>query len=586
MGRQFAARSRESVSEGAERWLWLAASGAVAWSFGYALVPGSDLFWHVAAGRWILAHGGLHTGDPFSFSMMGAEWRNHEWLSDVLFAVWERAFGLATLVHWKWAVIVSTYALLHRTLVRLGASAPAAFVSVALSAGLASPLLDVRPHLYSLLGFVVVMHAAGGRARPLPWLPIAFFLWANLHAGVTFGIVALALLLLPILLAGAARDRRSALWCGAACVVASVATPNGFASIAYAMRYAFDVASPYRDIVEWQSPLSAQALRLPLYPYAVGVVIAAVVYRGLASTERLRPAEWSLIAVVLTTLAMSLRSVRFVPLFALAGAVVLAPVCTALLGDASARVGGALRTALPAFVTAALIGFVASTRPVTSRAFEDLTMLPTYPVAMMDFVVANDLTGNAFALYNWGGYIELRTGGRLKVYIDGRADTVYSDRVYTDYRSVMSRATGWEEIIARSGADYVLWPRVAARHWQDLLDSGAWRVLHSDVVSVLLVRADHSVPAAPIIPDSAYRRFADGWDAFLAGDRDRGEAELTRAAAMDPGSTQICRVQLLMAAANKRPIDREARERCERRFPYQNYLTARLGFARVPRGPS
>src|SRR5688572_10901992 len=61
-----------------ERCLWLAASILVAWSFGYALVPGSDLWWHVAAGRWMLAHGDVPSADPFGFTTSDAVWRNHE----------------------------------------------------------------------------------------------------------------------------------------------------------------------------------------------------------------------------------------------------------------------------------------------------------------------------------------------------------------------------------------------------------------------------------------------------------------------------------------------------------------------------
>ena len=242
---------------------------------------------------------------------------------------------------------------------------------------------------------------------------------------------------------------------------------------------------------------------------------------------------------------------------------------------------------LPAIVASGLMAFLAVARPLGPRAFDDLTMLPTYPIATMDFVVANDLMGNAFTLYNWGGYVQLRTGGRLKVYIDGRADTVYSDRVYTDYGNVAARAPGWEAIIERSGADYVLWPRAAPRHWQTLLDSGTWRMLQTDLVSVLLVRADREGPPRPIVTDSAYRRLADGWDAFVAGDRDRAEDEFRHAQQMDPDASQICHLRLLAATAGKAGAGpRALGAGCGARFPYRDYLTGRLGFVPVPRAPS
>ena len=51
-----------------------------------------DTNWHVATGRWILAHGAVPTTDPFSFSAYGHRWVAHEWLSEVLMALaWQGA---------------------------------------------------------------------------------------------------------------------------------------------------------------------------------------------------------------------------------------------------------------------------------------------------------------------------------------------------------------------------------------------------------------------------------------------------------------------------------------------------------------
>ena len=174
-------------------WMFLLAVAFIAFAYTAAVLTASDAdaFWVAAAGRWMLEHRTIPSADPFAFTTTGLVWQNHEWLADVIFALWERLFGLASLVFWKWSLLVATFTILHRTLARLTGDWLASFAAVLLAAALASPLLDIRPHLYSWLGFVLLLDATLGRPRPARWLPILFLVWANLHAGVTFGLIAL-----------------------------------------------------------------------------------------------------------------------------------------------------------------------------------------------------------------------------------------------------------------------------------------------------------------------------------------------------------------------------------------------------------
>ena len=45
-----------------------------------------DVSWHLATGRWILAHHSIPHTDPFSFTWAGKPWVPIEWLSEVLYA--------------------------------------------------------------------------------------------------------------------------------------------------------------------------------------------------------------------------------------------------------------------------------------------------------------------------------------------------------------------------------------------------------------------------------------------------------------------------------------------------------------------
>jgi hypothetical protein len=214
---------------------------------------------------------------------------------------------------------------------------------------------------------------------------------------------------------------------------------------------------------------------------------------------------------------MSLKSRRFIPLFGIAQSLVLAPALAALtshVGRFAARRFPRLqrpfpwRWVLPA-VALGLGAWWLVPYPLSSRAFLYLTSQDSFPVEALNVAEANKLGGKVFAFYEWGGYVDLRTSGALQVFIDGRADTVFSDQTYRRYTRVLNLAPGWEKIIEDSGADYVLWPKGHHQQIEILRDSGKWRTLYADHVAALLMKANQSRPEPWLpSPDSAWRELA------------------------------------------------------------------------------
>src|SRR5262249_17037813 len=208
--------------------------------------------------------------------------------------------------------------------------------------------------------------------------------------------------------------------------------------------------------------------------------------------------------------------------------------------------------------------------PKTSAAFHYLTADFEFPVETLNFVNANALSGNVFAYYNWGGYVDLRTQGRLKVFIDARAETVYADDTYADYMSVLDQKPGWIDVVERSGADFVLWPRW---HTSDVVTSllrpGRWRPLYRDSVSQLLVRATTTLPA-PLVasPESPYRQLSLGVTALRQEQLEAARRHLERALRADPdlqpACTTLVEVQLLGGDVEGGPA---TAVRCSARYP-------------------
>ena len=555
------------------RALWWLAATVTVWPFGFAAIRSEDLWWHLAAGEWMLRQRAIPLVDPFSFTAAGKPWLNDAWLADLIFAIWSRAFGLETLAWWKWGVVVATFLVLMRTCRRLADDDPgSAYLAVVLAAAVAEPFLDLRPQLYSFLGLALVLELALGRERPSLLTPVLFLVWANLHAGFLFGLGALAIVLLPRVLwgPGSARIRAGAV--AALSTAACLANPNGLRVFTRPVAYALDATSPFRQLMEWRPPFQPGGAESAAYPYAIAVFAAAAVLAIALPATRRREATWIAIALGGVSLAMSLTSRRFVPLFAMTQALVLAPVLR--------RISTPLTDALPSLLAPAVAATVGvawlAPYPLSSFAFHYLTVEDSFPVETCHFIEANGLGGNVFAQYGWAGYVSYRTGGRLQVYIDGRADAVYDGALYARYNAVAYGQNEWFEILRDSGAEYMLWPRYGT--WRRLptalVANGSWRRLYEDAVSILLVRADRAPPGAlRSAPDSAWHDYALGVFAIEQGNPRDAEHHLEQALARAPYLRNACdQLAHARVLAGDDVGGRETIARCQRIFPMRGRM--------------
>jgi hypothetical protein len=541
--------------------LWRVAAVLTFWSFGYTPLAAGDLWWHLASGRLIVQTRTIQLVDPWSFTRSSAPWLHHEWLADVVYYLWETAFGMAALVYWKWITIVAAFVILMEVCRRLSKEFVFAYISGFFSLAVAAPFLDIRPHLYSILGYSIILLVALREDRPIPlWLAAIFLLWVNLHGGFFFGLMALAVIVV------CSPYWRKNVKAYLLCVLACLGNPNGIHAFFYPLRYAFDRSSPFAlAIGEWSSPFSPGGISSPLYPYAIIAFIFSVCYLVYRRSYRSSVANMA-IALGILTLAMSLTSRRFIPLFAMSEALTLSLVLFHLLGRIVER---AARVILPSTA----LGFALLLiwpYPKSISAFQYLTAEDQFPVEVCNFIEANNIRGNTFAYYNWGGYLHLRTGGGMKVFIDGRADTVFDDRTLLLYNTVQGFKEGWQQVIESSETNFILWPRDRrGSPMAELVQSGRWRALYDDAVSVLLVRYD-SAPSERLKPtlDSGYKRLALGVRQFELQAYDSAEEETKRAVTMLPGSNYACRLLAEIFKKNGKADQAFTQDqRCKKCFP-------------------
>jgi hypothetical protein len=445
-----------------------------------------DLWWHLAAGRRVLAGEGVPWVDTFSYVARGHVWIAYSWLPETVFAAVDRTFGSAALVVLAAALVAATMGIVLRTCRAAGARPSVAVVATAAAALVASPAWTVRPHLVSFLCLAVFCHLltvdrARGDAR-LGLLVPTMLVWANAHVLFPFGLVLLAAHAATRGRAwwgtGAARWRRVALL--AAVGAAPLATPYGWHLLVHLIVVARQPVA-FGLVSEFQTPSLHET---------GGLALAAFLFATLAvlvfSPARKDPAD--LIGVFLFAwLALAMR--RNVPFFAIVAAPVLAGHADALLpfapaAPAASRREGLLHAGLLAALAAAIVWRAAVLFAPGAAVSRD-----AFPVAAVDFLRHEGLHGRLLNHFDWGGYLIGNLPG-VPVAIDGRTQ-VYGEETLRQYRDMVWLRPGWRGFLERTDPEVVLWPRRAA--FTRILEMlPEWRRVYRDEVATVFVRRGRS----------------------------------------------------------------------------------------------
>jgi hypothetical protein len=435
----------------------------------------ADLWGHLAFGRDILAQGGVPLHDSYSFTS-DQVWVNHEWLAEVvMWSAWTQG-GSAGLVGLKLVLLLAAVTIVWWMLGRLAVAHPARVVlTFAAWVGIISRAAHMRPQVFSLLFFAallaILLERRKNRGTALLYsLPLLFALWVNLHGGWIVGGGVLALWSALHLLGGPPErsESRVLFVVSAACLLATLANPYGvgmWTFLAQTVGFARD------DVADWQ----------PVFRYPshyVPWILATVLTTGTVLMSRpLRDRALLLLPALLWV--ATLRVNRLDAFFALT-AVFVAGICSAPRGPfpPNRRPSGHVTWPFVAIGGAAVAVLALMTARTVGSEARCLRMndVPAFPErAAWDFIEQTRLSGRIMTFYDYGQYAIWHFAPRLRVSLDGRRETIYSEdllRTYQEFITDPAKHAGYPEAI---GSDHVWLPnRVAAG--QPLARAG-WRLV-------------------------------------------------------------------------------------------------------------
>jgi len=443
-----------------------------------------DLWGHVRFGLDLLQSHHLPSVDPYSFTSDVA-WTNHEWLAELIMGAAYSLMGAVGLLVIK-AVLSIAICLGIASALRRAPKPwrwPSGFLAVA---GILPITLTMRPHLWTLLFLTLECWLLSGAPRQRYWLPVIFVVWVNLHGGWIVGLGVLGLWSLIEMFEPASQRPSTWLVLGvpAACAIATLGNPYGWHLWEFLAR---TVGLSRPNITEWQPIWRSPG---PLILWLAGIVWVGMALR----TAERRPAK---VMAVLAMLALaSLQVNRLVSLFISAAVILLLPhISHAPAPDRHAWPRG--RALVDVAFTLIGVLILALTATASARC------LPMGGSWLPDAYAANALaasnpTGRIVTWFNWGEYAIWHFGPALKVSIDGRRETVYSEAVLQRQMAISAGDPAALRDLEKSPPEYVWLPTGRSDRVRAWLSSHGYRLDIETPLSFVGVRADlpKVVPAA------------------------------------------------------------------------------------------
>ncbi len=475
-----------------------------------------DLWGHVVFGQHMLQSHSIPKVDIYSWTANGQPWINHEWVAEIILALFYTAWGGSGILLLKMAVGLAAFAVC----LRLGAQSlswPARFVAwgfAALAVVEISYGFAARPQIFTALFMsleLLLLHQihSGKRLWALA-LPVLFLVWVNTHGGVLagFGLLGLAAGTTTIQLVwnkirkvpGGIPSNGShgklelktvlSLWLAVIAAGAALhCNPWGPKLIQWLI-----------GSILWLRPQIAEWNPTPLnWDHAAFFVVLALAVFSWVFTKQKR--AWWELAVCGAFALLGLRAVRNTPLFCLVALALVPPHLASALarfrrhfehleelgrGDGFQR----LATLLSAAVSVG-IGVAA----FTLHKEHPLTMeVPRsqYPIGAIDFLREHQLHGRTLAFFDWGEMQIFRLPG-CPPSLDGRLDTCYSRELIAAHWKFYNDESFDPKVLDVDQADLALLPANLAGTVA-LAHRPGWTVIYSDKLAMILVRDAERFP--------------------------------------------------------------------------------------------
>ena len=410
-----------------------------------------DLWARLIAGMGVIDGGHVLTRDFLSYTPVHI-WYDHEWGSGVIFYAFLKFFGPNSLIFLQIGLSFLIFFVISKVIkLRTGiAACNILFFFLAYMAVMRNLNHPVRCHMFSFLFFAIYIYILEkyrqkSNYKLLILLPVLTIIWNNLHGGVVAGLG-----LIAMYIAGEILNRKPyKQYLIALCVsvLSLIINPWGIDYIKFLLHA---TTMPRPHIGEWFGLLSPRNIkRYPIFKSFVCLVLGFEIFKNFQTLKIFKPLELYhkidkvKVIVLAATLFLSIEHIKMMPFFCIAA------VCYCY--ESAAYIFDKINEKA-IYAVLLLITFCS----IAAEKFELPLNFKIYPVTEVEFIKANNITGNIVADFGLGSYISYKLYPHNKIYMDGRYEEVYPDEIFDLLQNFYAvNGPHWDEILKKYPPDII-----------------------------------------------------------------------------------------------------------------------------------
>jgi hypothetical protein len=545
----------------------------------FKITGDDDVFWHLATGRYVVQTHNVPSTDIFGYMTQGQQWMPFEWGWDVItYGVWSFS-GYTGLSILRTIILLAIFYIYLLILRKFKVSYFLSFLFLLLIAFAIIDRLSPRPHLMTYLFFALLMliivqyrYVKRNSYKILYFIPLIFFLWANMHMGIIAGMSLFGLYVFAETLMYLFPRRFSSkeipslskldmirlLLILLASVLVMLVNPNFYQTYIYA--YEHTKMKMLETVNEWVSPFSDKytgSFVSTIYEILLFLGVITIYYS-------IKKKDIFPVIVYLFFSVYSVRAMRFTVDFVLIDFTFIVVSLNYIINLFKSR---SIRNVIenspvPVAVLSILLIYLC-----VSISNDDLYIkhLKYYrvkgfginsdfiPTQMFDFMKENKITEKGERIFNHfgtGGFFIWNFPDR-KNFIDSRN---LNDDIFYKYNQILSKRTGFEQKLNEYDIDYAIYlapdlVRMPQEMEQTIISyfckSNSWKLVFWDDKSFLWVK---NIPKFQELIDRYEYKYLNPYNVIYRKniiekatkeDKETAKKELNRKLSEDPGGIVI-----------------------------------------------
>lgn len=411
----------------------------------------NDIWSRLISGMAIVQTGHILKYDFLSFTPTH-EWFDHEWLSGVLFYITQSKLGHIGILFLQIIIIFVTMVFFVQA-VKIKYADKIDYKNILISFVVLKSFLStyaspIRCQSFTILFFMIELYILEkirktGDNKLFYILPLLFLFWANMHGGVFAG---LGILILYTI--GEYLNKKSFKYYiifAFICFLTLFINPYG---IDYVKFLLYAVNFNHSNILEWSNLFSlGYKIYMPFALLMLSYIMIEFIkcFKNGFSYVKLDKTKFLVIAV---TLYLAVSHIKMISFFALAVPMFCYSDIYLLFKNIK----------FPKYTMQFVnVGFlVYSIIVISSTNFIPLIDYNHYPVLETEFVRKNHINGKILTSFANGAYVSYKLYPQNTIYMDGRYETVYENKIPEDLKNFEYLNKDYEYILRKYNPDIIL----------------------------------------------------------------------------------------------------------------------------------